>query len=236
VSTGLTLMVDETGWQAAPDPAHAAAYYGTENVPVISEDDQAQMYGQVIAQLSCDPVVSDVMIFHLVDEADLGRFQSGLVRPDGSQRPAYAAVRSAIGQAGTCSTPHVWTHATAVIGMRVTFPSGNVPARQAVFGLSVTAAEDAFGKAGIFRLRTAKDRVGVDELSRALAVVKTPRSPVRSDAKLVKAGWSPRFQFRGRLKPGWYVFAVRLTAAMNAGRSETIVSASFRVGRPAKKA
>ena len=39
---GLTLMVDEFGWQAAVDPAHAAAYYGAENVPTVSEDEQAR--------------------------------------------------------------------------------------------------------------------------------------------------------------------------------------------------
>jgi hypothetical protein len=37
--------------------------------------------------------------------------------------------------------------------------------------------------------------------------------PVRSVSKLVKAGWTPRFELRGRLKPGWYVYAIRLQAA-----------------------
>lgn len=51
---GLTLMVDEFGWQAAVDPAHAAAYYGAENVATVSEDEQAQIYASLVADLECD--------------------------------------------------------------------------------------------------------------------------------------------------------------------------------------
>jgi hypothetical protein len=37
-------------------------------------------------------------------------------------------------------------------------------------------------------------------------------------------------EFRGRLAPGYYVFGVRLAAAMNRGRSQTLVSKPFKVG------
>jgi hypothetical protein len=56
--------------------------------------------------------------------------------------------------------------------------------------------------------------------------------PVRSVSKLVKAGWTPRFELRGRLKPGWYVYAIRLQAATNPSRPRTLASVPFRVGRP----
>ena len=232
-SGGLALMVDEFGWQAAIDPAHAGAYHGTENVETVSESEQAQIYSSLIGQLSCDPVVSDVMVFHLIDEADLARFQSGLLRADRTSRPSFDSVRSAIGAAGSCPTPHLWSHATGVIGAAATFPTGKVSLKQSVFAVSATAAEDATGKAGIFRLRTGTERVASDELARALASLSAGRAPVRSVSKAVKAGWMPRFEFRGRLKPGWYVYAVRLQAAMNPARAQTLVSARFRVG-PAK--
>ena len=119
-----------------------------------------------------------------------------------------------------------------MIGAGATFPSGTVQAKQAAFGLSATALEDAQGKAGIFRLRRGTERVASAELSRALAAVSAARSPVRSVSKLVKAGWTPRFELRGRLKPGWYVYAIRLQAAMNPSRAQTLISVPFRVGRP----
>ncbi|PWU25518.1 MAG: hypothetical protein C5B48_00870 [Candidatus Rokuibacteriota bacterium] len=232
--SGLSLMVDEFGWQAAVQPGQAG-YYGVENVPTVSEDEQAAFYASLIGQLSCNPVVSDAMVFHLVDEADLARFQSGLLRADRSQRPAFGAVRDAIAAAGSCATPHLWSHAAGVIGADATFPSGNVAARQALFGVSATAAEDALGTAGIFRLRSGAERVPSEELSRALASSHAARAPVRTVSKAVKAGWTPRFEFRGRLKPGWYVYAIRLQAQMNPNRAETLVSARFRVGRASKR-
>ena len=227
---GLSLMVDEFGWQAAVDAAHASAYYGTENVATIGEDEQARIYAALLGQLSCNPVVSDAMVFHLVDESDLSRFQSGLLRADRTRRPSFDSVRAAIAASGSCSAPHLWAHATGVVGARAVFPSGSVKARQSVFALTATAGEDALGRAAIFRLRTGAERVSSDELARALASVSGTRTPVRSLTKLVKAGWTPRFELRGRLRPGWYVYAIRLQAAMNPARTETLVSSAFRVG------
>jgi len=97
-----------------------------------------------------------------------------------------------------------------VVGAGATFLTGRVQAKQVAFGFSATASEDAEGKAGIFRLRMRGERVSATDLARALAAVSSPRSPVRSVSKLVKAGWTPRFELRGRLNPGWYVYAIRL--------------------------
>ena len=46
----------------------------------------------------------------------------------------------------------------------------------------------------------------------------------------VKAYYTHRMEFRGRLAPGHYVFAVRLTSTMNPSRSQTLISKSFKVG------
>ena len=44
----------------------------------------------------------------------------------------------------------------------------------------------------------------------------------------VRAGWNPRLRFTQRyLKPGRYVYAVRLRASMNPKRSAVLVSRAF---------
>ena len=44
----------------------------------------------------------------------------------------------------------------------------------------------------------------------------------------VRAGWNPRLRFASRsLKPGRYVYAVRLRASMNPRRSTVLVSRTF---------
>ena len=226
---GLKLFVDEFGWQAAIDAAHAILYTGTENVPAISEAEQAANYRAMIGMLACDSAVSDAFVFHLVDERDLARFQSGLLRANLSERASYGAVRNAIAAAGSCAAPVSWTHTSLVDGAQATFGRKSYPARQAIFGVSATAAEDAGGKAGIFRIASAKARPQAAALDRSLASAGGPAA-VRTTFKLVKASYWPRFEFRGKLKPGYYVFAVRLTADMNPSRSQTFVSSTFRVG------
>jgi hypothetical protein len=224
---GLTFMIDEFGWQAAIEPSLAASYFGAENVATVSEQDQARNYFRVIGMLACDPTVSDAMVFHVIDEPDLGRFQSGLLRIDGSERPSFDAVGAAIGGAASCAAPHLWTHANGVLGAAATFGVRDASRRQAVFGLSATAAEPATGTAGIFRVGSAPS-MRTSDIERSLAGVTAPR-PLLSATKLVKAGYSPRFEFHGNLEPGTYVYALRLTAEMNPGRAQTLVSAVFRV-------
>lgn len=217
--------IDEFGWQVAIDPSLAGLYFGAENVPTITEPEQAQVYAQLIAMLACDPTVADAMVFHLIDEIDLGRFQSGLLRADGSRRPSFDAVRDAVAAAGSCAAPHLWTHTPGVLGAGATFDASDVSKRQNVFGLSATAAEPADGKAGIFRVGLRYRRADIE---RSLAGV-AAGSPLLAATKFVKAGYNPRFEFHGQLQPGYYVYAVRLTAEMNPNRTQTLVSPVFRV-------
>jgi hypothetical protein len=46
------------------------------------------------------PHVAGAFNFLLYDERDLGRWQSGLVRPDGSPKPAFGAFARAVASAG----------------------------------------------------------------------------------------------------------------------------------------
>ena len=83
----LKLDLDETGWQVGIPPNLAVLYHGKENVPVIDESTQAQYYGDIVRYIVCDPDVVSLSFYHLIDESDLDRWQSGLLRLDGSRRP-----------------------------------------------------------------------------------------------------------------------------------------------------
>jgi hypothetical protein len=68
--------------------------------------------------------------FMLIDEPNLDRFQSGLIRVDGSKRPSYFAVQRAIsGTNGSCAGKQIaWRPTLTVVGARVDF--GKLPARR----------------------------------------------------------------------------------------------------------
>jgi hypothetical protein len=75
--TGLTFRIDELGWQT--NTTAYPQYYNQENVAVVSEQTQASYVQEAIQKyLACDPTVTDVEWFLLVDEATRnGKDQSG---------------------------------------------------------------------------------------------------------------------------------------------------------------
>src|SRR4051794_11126550 len=111
---GLTLVVDETGWQTKPDAAHRSLYKGKEVTKTVAATTQGTFVQQSIARwFACDPAVSDVYFFHLIDERDLGRFQSGLEYANGDPKVSFAHVKEAI--AAGCTGPRiVWTPTLAL--------------------------------------------------------------------------------------------------------------------------
>jgi hypothetical protein len=65
---GLTFRIDELGWQTAT--TQYPQYYNSENVAVVSEQTQANYVQEAVQKyLACDPTVTDVEWFLLVDEA-----------------------------------------------------------------------------------------------------------------------------------------------------------------------
>src|SRR5207244_3820835 len=130
-------------------PAEADAYHGVESVPTISEATQARYYASLVRIAACDPNIARLNIYHLIDETDLDRFQSGLLRADGSKRPSFDAVQQAVATAA-CSPPRVWRHTSSVAGARAVFDDlGPKRATQDVFGFSAYAQEDAYGSGSI---------------------------------------------------------------------------------------
>ncbi|MBA2460635.1 MAG: hypothetical protein H0V45_02510 [Actinobacteria bacterium] len=88
------------------------------------------------------------------------------------------------------------------------------------WGFNVTAAEEATYTGAIFRLPAARATI------RRLTAQTSPKAITTAEG-LIRAGWKPRLTFPAqRLRPGRYVYAVRLRASMNPRRT------SFRVSRP----
>jgi hypothetical protein len=210
----LGLELDEYGRQVQLISSVARAYHGRENVRTISEGRQANLYAAVVRRVACDPAVTGFFFFHFIDEPDLDRFQSGLVRVDGTKRPAYAAVKEALAQTkGECpGALRRWRHSTTVAGAEVTFEEGS---------LTVAAAEDVAATAGVFPAALPRAEILEALIERAASV-----------PGLVVRGHRPRTLMPARAdfrEP--YVHAVVLRALMNPGRTFLAVSDPVPLGR-----
>ena len=137
---GLTLHLDEVGWQVGT--AGRTGYRGLENVPVTDEVTQAAIYGQIIREAACDPDVGSLSFFGFRDDGLRTGFQAGLERADGSSRPAAAAVQQALAGSSACAgEPRIWSPEIDVVGASVAVgdTGADVIAR-------VAAGEDARAK------------------------------------------------------------------------------------------
>jgi hypothetical protein len=232
----LSIMIGETGWQTAIPPSARNAYYGVENVKVTSEATQAQIYSQLVRTAGCDPALRSVLIFGLEDEPNLDRFQSGLIRADGTHKPSYDAVKTAIAQThGQCASgqAHDWQPTTSVVGANTDFKVKTQWWKQTWWGFTATASEDATVTAGVFRLDgKSLTPARRDAIARGLSGVTGPtaKTPVLQKSSFVKAYWSQLIRLPAeRLQPGYYVYGARLAAAMNPSRVAVFTSPAFRV-------
>ena len=219
---GLRLKIDEIAWQVPIPPSLVGLYFGTESVPTIDEETQARYYAEVVKLAACDPAVSELFFFGFTDERDLDRYQGGAIRADGSLRPSYSSIAAAIAETGgrCLGNPVVWRHATTVIGGSADFGSlAPRPRKGRYWALLAKAGEEYSYRAGIYRV-PAKGRLS--QALRAPAVLEQAGSGAANRGRLV------RFE-RKRLRPGSYVYTIRMTAAMNPERSSSFVSRPFRV-------
>jgi hypothetical protein len=215
---GLLFKLDEVGWQVAVVPEAQGAYFGEESVTPTSESAQASIYGALIRYAACDPSVESVLFFGLQDEPNLDRWQAALVRADGSVRPSYESVRSTIAQTGGNCMRRIrsWRHSTSIDGADARFPkTRRLPSRADSWSFLASVEEDATFEAGIYRVR------GSRRGARSLA------ERGRLDAHLTRF---VRFPAR-RLRPGRYVFSIRIRAAANPARTSRLTSRPFVVVR-----
>ena len=211
----LTLVVDETGWQVR---VAGAAYVGRENVPVINEAKQAAIYGALVRRLACDPSITAVHFLYLKDSTQRQDFQSGLLRADGTVRPALAAVHAAT-FAGCQTSPAVWRHLTTVQAPRLLYSRR--------LGWQLRVGEGVTYRAGEYRaVSAAAQRATPGALQSGYTPV------VGSQLVAVRRGRYthgtvslrlPRLRARGP-----YVVAVQLQASSNPLRTALVVSQPLR--------
>ena len=87
----------EDGFQSSGAPPLYAGVE-TDRRPV-SEDVQAAQLAAAVRLAYCQPGVTGFFNFELRDDASLAGWQSGLLRPDWSPKPAFAAYRAAVAAA-----------------------------------------------------------------------------------------------------------------------------------------
>ena len=224
----LRFDLDEVGWQVSPLPALASMYTGVEtpNLVPVTEQTQADYYSQIIRSLACDSSVRMVSFFHLVDETELDRWQSGLERVDGSHRPSYDSVKQTIAQTGgNCQgTAVVWRHATGVILPTVAWGSlAPQPLNRKGWRFTAGAGEEVAYVAGLFKAGPSKAAIAKRLAGGRPKPLLTAKGTINATNRLVTL--PPR-----KLKRGSYVYAIRMSATMNSTRVSVLVSRSFRVG------
>ena len=98
---GVTVWYLEDGFQTTPA---RTVYSGTETEKhPLSEDQQAAQLTAAVQLAYCQPTVGAFFNFELRDDAALDGWQSGLVRPDWSPKPAFAAYAQAVAAAAVGS-------------------------------------------------------------------------------------------------------------------------------------
>ncbi|HET7856485.1 MAG TPA: hypothetical protein VFL41_08515 [Gaiellaceae bacterium] len=237
----LKLRMNEVGWEVTIPPSSRGAYYGQEAVVTTDEGTQAAIYGNLVPLLACDPGVKSVLFFNLVDEPNLARWQSGLLRADWTRRASYGFVKSSItAEVARCKTrPVAWRHAFNVVGARVRFPDWRRARseRSTTWSFAAGAEEGTLYTAAIFRVKRAGTVPAGTRgaISRALRSSRVRGSALKLSGKLL-TDWDAviTLPFK-RLRPGYYAYGIRLAAELNPARKATFVSRAFRVGEPAKK-
>jgi hypothetical protein len=234
----LKLRLNEVGWQVAIPPSSRGAYFGKESVVTTDEGTQAAIYGNLIPLMACDPSVESVLFFNLVDEANLDRWQSGLMRADWTKRPSYAIVKGSIaaGQTRCAGRRVAWRHEYRPVGVHLGFLGGTRrrSERNTFWSFVAGSEEGTLYNAGLFRVpRPGKVAPTLRaQISRSLRTGRVKGAVLKSTGKLT-GGWDKVIQFPPRrLQSGFYVYGARVVAEMNLARRATYVGLPFAVGTP----
>jgi hypothetical protein len=220
---GLPIALDEVGEQTIVPQAHAGAYTDPpENVKAIDEATQAQHYTDLAELAACDPDVTALLYFPLIDDTGLSDgFQSGELYADQAPKQSYNALKQKFATAkGQCSgTSAAWVHTTQVIGAAPfwagsdsdssTQPSAKTAGVSSI-QISVTANEDATYTASL--VSTSGQTVGSAVTGTVLAYHK------------------PAITFTGPFANGFYKMQIVLKAVTNPSRATTLVSNVFVIG------
>jgi hypothetical protein len=101
---GVTIWYLEDGYQSSVPSDVRGEYRGVEQTrSVVDPGTQADRVVAALKLAYCQPHVAAFFNFELVDERDLGGWQSGLLYADGTPKPAYAAVKDTLAQIASAS-------------------------------------------------------------------------------------------------------------------------------------
>jgi hypothetical protein len=92
----------EFGVQTTIPPEHQEPYTNLQSplaFDAVDEATQAEYYREAFALASCQEGVTGFLIFHLIDEPDLNRWQSGIYYADGEPKSSLDEVRKAAEEA-----------------------------------------------------------------------------------------------------------------------------------------
>ena len=129
---GLPVSLNEIGIQTTPT---VAGYTGNEtagwgvDAATGTEDYQAQWYKQLIDTVQCDASITNVNIFKLLDQGDLGAWQSGLFQLGWVPKKAADVVKSEIASVTACpsGTAKLWAPSVATSKAAVKKPVKKKP-------------------------------------------------------------------------------------------------------------
>ena len=91
----LPIVYGEYGVETTIPAAKQSLYSGTEVVPTVDEQTQADYYVQAIHLAACQKTVELLLLFHVDDESKLEGLQSGVRYADGSPKTSLDRVRTA---------------------------------------------------------------------------------------------------------------------------------------------
>jgi hypothetical protein len=109
-STSLPILYGEYGVQTQIPAAKHVAYSNfavASARDAVAEKRQGEYYRQAIRLAYCQPTVTGLLFFHVSDESNLDRWQSGLFYSDNTPKSDLAVVRQAAqaARAGTLTCP-----------------------------------------------------------------------------------------------------------------------------------
>jgi hypothetical protein len=109
----LPIVYDEYGVDSQIPAAKRSFYGGTEPATTkpVTEAVQAAYYDEALKLAACQPTVRGFLIFHVTDENDYNRWQSGVYYADGTPKSTRAAVKASMNAVRTgayeCGEPPV---------------------------------------------------------------------------------------------------------------------------------
>jgi hypothetical protein len=94
----LPIVYDEYGVDSQIPESKRSFYGGTEPTTTkpVSEGVQAAYYDEALQMAACQPTVRGFLIFHVTDETDHNRWQSGVYYADGTPKSSRALVKGAM--------------------------------------------------------------------------------------------------------------------------------------------